>query len=478
MDVSRIIPSPRIKNYPIMSNEPHDSHEQPLSNPFAASSDDSDGHVGNLSGDHSGNSPDQPAIRTVPVPYDSRIDRQDRDAEASPADHPGGDSAPNTDQPAEKPRLLSLDALRGFDMIWILGATGIFPALHILTQWEFWKTLEHQCHHVPWHGFVAYDLIFPLFIFISGVTLGLSSRKMGDLTWRERGRRYRHAIFRLLLLIILGVIYNHAWGKGMPSDFSQIRYASVLGRIGCAWFIAALIVWHFRWKVQAAIAAIFLITSWALMMFYAVPGHGAGVLTPEGSLTAWIDQNFLPGIHHADKPYDPEGLFGILTASVNALLGALAGRWIMHREATGPRKAALLAAAGLALLLFGWLWHLHLPVNKELWTSSFVLVTCGWSALLLALFYWVIDVLGAPENRKMRWTRWLAFPLAVIGANALLAYLARSLIDWSYTNNSLFKQLIESTPPDWRDLLTVIGLLLVQWLPLLWLYKKRIRIRV
>jgi predicted acyltransferase len=362
----------------------------------------------------------------------------------------------------DKQRLLSLDALRGFDMLWISGANDIFAPLAALTGWGVFRTAEAQMEHVPWNGFVFYDLIFPLFVFLSGVTLGLSPKCLPELVWADRRKYYFRAMRRLLLLILLGILYNNGWGRGVPADLSKIRYASVLGRIGIAWFAAAMIVWHVRsWKTVAGVCGGILLAYWAVVA-------GFGDMTQDGCVHAWVDQHFLPGVCHANKPYDPEGLFSNVSAVVNALLGYLAGRWLIT-ERCGWSKSGILLIAGAASLGVGWLWNLAFPVNKELWTSSFVLVTCGWGGMLLAVFYAVIDVARL---------RWLGWPLAVIGANAIVIYFAASIVRWDYTASSLFKGLIQASPEKWRDLFNVLAYVLVQWIPLAWLYRRRIHVRI
>ncbi len=362
----------------------------------------------------------------------------------------------------DRQRLLSLDALRGFDMLWISGASGIFAPLAALTGWEVFRAAEGQMEHVPWNGFVFYDLIFPLFVFLSGVTLGLSPKYLPELAWTERRKYYFRAVRRLLLLILLGILYNNGWGRGIGTDLSEIRYASVLGRIGIAWFGAAMIVWHVRsWKTVACVCGGILLAYWAVVA-------GFGDMTPKGCVHAWIDQHFLPGVCHANKPYDPEGLLSDVSAVVNALLGYLAGRWLMT-ERDGWSKSGVFLVAGAVTLGAGWLWNLAFPVNKELWTSSFVLVTCGWGGILLAVFYAIIDV-------ARLW--WLGWPLAVIGANAIVIYFAASIVRWDYTADSLFKGLIAASPGPWRDLFGVLAYVLVQWIPLACMYHKKIHIRI
>lgn len=367
-------------------------------------------------------------------------------------------------EPQAKQRLLSVDALRGMDMFWIIGGEGLFAALFVLTGWSSWQTLAGQMTHSQWHGFTFYDLIFPLFIFLSGVSLGLSAKILTG----DKMPVYIKAVKRLLLLLLLGVVYNHGWGTGMPASMDDIRYTSVLGKIGIAWFVAAMLVWHFTIRTQVIVAAAILLFYWGLLALASVDGYG-GVFTIEGSINTWVDKNFLPGITYRNLPLDPEGLLSNLTSVVNAMAGVFVGRMLksmQDRPLILIRNLLLLAIAMLAL---GWLWDLVFPVNKVLWTSSFVLVTCGYSILLMALFYCVCDVL--------KWQRW-ARPFTVIGINAIAIYMASSLINWRYSVDSLFSGFILSTPENWQPLLQVGALLLIQLLLMTWLYRRNIIIKV
>ncbi|MGL5490808.1 MAG: transmembrane glucosamine N-acetyltransferase NagX, partial [Shewanella sp.] len=179
----------------------------------------------------------------------------------------------NKSQP--KPRLMSLDALRGFDMFWILGGEALFGALLIFTGWAGWQWGDTQMHHSEWHGFRLYDLIFPLFIFLSGVALGLSPKRLDKLPMHERLPVYRHGVKRLFLLLLLGILYNHGWGTGAPADPDQIRYASVLGRIAFAWFFAALLVWHTSLRTQVLVALGILVGYGAMQLWLPFPGGQA-----------------------------------------------------------------------------------------------------------------------------------------------------------------------------------------------------------
>jgi len=372
-------------------------------------------------------------------------------------------------KPAKK-RLASLDALRGMDMFWILGGQSIFAALFVLTDWTGWKVFEAHTLHSEWHGFTFYDLIFPLFIFLSGVAMGLAPKRIDHLPWSERKVFYRKAIKRLFLLCALGVMYNHGWGTGIPLALDEIRYASVLGRIAIAWFFCAMLVWHTSLRTQAFTAAGLLLGYWVLMSFIPVPGGSAGDLTASGSWNAWFDKYLLPGISYQNRAVDPEGVLSSIPAIVNAMIGVFAGQLIAKANKLGEWKVAgILFASGVLSVCLGWLWDLQFPVNKELWTSSFVLVTVGWSAILLAIFYALVDILNGQK---------LAYPFVIIGANSIIIYLASSLVNWEYISLSVFGGFIAAVSSNWQPLLAVVALLLVQMLVLHWMYKRKIFVSV
>ncbi|MEC4090103.1 transmembrane glucosamine N-acetyltransferase NagX [Pseudoalteromonas rubra] len=369
-----------------------------------------------------------------------------------------------------KKRLASLDALRGMDMFWILGGQSIFAALFVLTGWQGWKIFEAQTLHSAWHGFTFYDLIFPLFIFLSGVAMGLRPKRIDHLPMAERKPIYIKAIKRLGLLCLFGVLYNHGWGTGVPADLGEIRYASVLGRIAIAWFFCAMLVWHCSLKTTAFTGVGILLAYWLLLCFIPVPGGSAGELTPAGSWNAWVDQALLPGITYQNRPVDPEGILSSFPAIVNAIAGVFAGQLIAQSDKLGQwQVAGRLFVAGIVSLALGWLWDLQFPVNKELWTSSFVLITVGWSAIFLAVFFTLVDVLNGQK---------LAYPFVIIGANSIIIYLASSLVDWAFISRSVFGGIINAVPAHWQALVSVCALLAVQLLVLHWMYKRKIIVSV
>ncbi|MBE0368646.1 transmembrane glucosamine N-acetyltransferase NagX [Pseudoalteromonas aurantia] len=370
----------------------------------------------------------------------------------------------------EKKRLASLDALRGMDMFWILGGQSIFAALFVLTGWQGWKVFEAQTLHSAWHGFTFYDLIFPLFIFLSGVAMGLSPKRIDHLPFSERRGYYNKALKRLFLLSALGILYNHGWGTGMPVALDEIRYASVLGRIAIAWFFCMLLVWHTSLRMLGCIGGGILIGYWLLLCFIPVPGGVAGDLSAVGSWNAWFDKHLLPGISYQDRAVDPEGVLSSLPAIVNAIAGVFAGRLIAQAHTVGQWHSVIrLLGFGLVALLLGWGWNIYFPVNKELWTSSFVLVTVGWSAILLAGFYVLVDVFDGQR---------FAYPFVIIGANSIIIYLASSLVDWAFIARSVFGGVVTGASEEWQPLLTVLALLAVQLLVLHWMYRRKIFVSV
>jgi len=366
----------------------------------------------------------------------------------------------------ESRRLVSLDALRGFDMFWIAGGEGIVHAFAELTGWAIAIWASTQLRHVEWDGFVFYDMIFPLFLFIAGVAIPFSLVRRVE-AGEDRKKLMLHVVRRGLVLVVLGVIYNNGL---FQRSFADTRFPSVLGRIGLAYMFAALIVLNTKLRGQIMWFVGLLLGYWAAMKLIPVPGFGAGQLTVDGSLAAYIDRTLVPGRLHLGV-HDPEGLLSTIPAIATALLGVFAGT-LLRREVEGEtrqRKAVMLAAAGVACLVIGYVWGFAFPINKNLWSSSFVLFAGGWSLLLLALFYAVIDVWG--------YTRW-AFFFVVIGMNSILIYMAGRFIDFGYTTDFFFSGILSPLSEPVQRVFWWIGLVLVQWAFLYFLYRKKTFLRV
>lgn len=367
----------------------------------------------------------------------------------------------------EKTRWLSLDAARGFAMFWIIGADALILALRDASPSPFWRAFAAQMEHSAWHGLRFYDLIFPIFMFVAGLGAGLFTPSLDGVAQPERRARYARALRRFALLVALGIVYNHGWGTGMPLALDQIRYASVLGRIGFAWLVTTLLVWHCAWRTRALAAGLILAGYYLLQCWFPVPGVGAGVLTPEGSLNTYIDHHFLPGITYRHRPYDPEGLFSDLSAVFNCLSGALVARYLVAR----PERSAAMILIGIGGvgILAAWLWNLGYPINKELWTASFALAS---SAIACVLFGLVHGLSGLRAGRAA------LLPFVVIGSNALPIYLSTSLMDWSFVSRSLFGGMAARVEAPWQPVVIATGVLAIELVVLTWMYRRRLFLKI
>lgn len=357
-------------------------------------------------------------------------------------------------------RILSIDALRGFDMFWIIGGSTVVALILKMTGTPFGDAVAAQFTHSEWNGFTFEDLIFPLFLFIVGLSIPLSLDKRLE-RGESRDGLLIHIVTRTLVLYFLGMVIN---AKLIPS-LGGLRYTGVLHRIAACYFFASIIVMHTRTRGRIVWFASILIGYWAAMTLIPVPGHGSGVLTPEGSLASWFDRSFLPGtLRH--ELYDNEGILSTVPAVATTLLGVLASGWLSS-GASPLGKTAGLFVAGTASLAAGALWNIVFPVNKLLWTSSFVLFAGGWSLLLLGVFYWLVDVRG--------YRAW-AFPFVVIGANSIAIYWANMMFDFGLVV-TVFSYEFTSHLGAWKSLYLASGALAVKWLSLYALYRKRIFIK-
>lgn len=364
-------------------------------------------------------------------------------------------------------RLHSLDALRGFDMFWIMGGEGIFIALATVTGWPIFRWWAGQLHHVSWHGFHFYDMIFPLFLFIAGISFPFSLAKRSR-DAESRKALYRHIIKRGLILVLFGIIYNNA----IRFNFADLRYASVLGRIGLAWMFGALIFMNTNLKSRIAWFWGILIFYWLLLLIF--PAHdimSAGPFSKESNLDGFIDRMLLPGRFCCYKFGDSEGILSTLPAISTALLGMLTGQFVMSQYLRDKplRKVLYMISAAIGFILLGAIWNLGFPINKYLWSSSFVCFVGGLSLLLFSLFYLVIDV--------WKFDRWIFF-FVVIGMNSITIYMANRIIDFEYTGKFLFGGFADLFASGGAELITATGTFTVAWLFLYFLYKKKIFLKV
>ena len=363
-------------------------------------------------------------------------------------------------------RLYSLDALRGFDMFWIMGGEGIFIALASITGWPVLKWWAEQLDHVPWHGFVFYDMIFPMFLFIAGISFPFSlAKRIG----RNDSRQsiYKHVIFRGLILVFLGLLYNNA----VRFNLGELRYGSVLGRIGLAWMFAALIFMNTKLNTRIIWFTGLLVGYWILLLLF--PAHDLGstdIFSREGNLTSYIDRLLMPGKLYLGN-HDPEGILSTMPAIGTALLGMFTGEFLLsdYLKNKPLRRVLYLVIAAVVLMITGKLWNIVFPINKNLWTSSFVCWVGGLSLLLFAIFYLIIDIWG--------YKKW-AFFFVVIGMNPITIYLTERIVNFRSASNFFFGGFAKILPETWTPFVNAVGVTTIAWVFLYILYKKKIFLKV
>ena len=354
-------------------------------------------------------------------------------------------------------------------MMFIMGVGALVVAICRLFPDGADCWLARQMTHVGWNGLRFYDTIFPLFIFMAGVSWPFSLAKQ-----REAGKSTAKIVCkvlrRALILIALGLVYNGFF----KLDFANLRYPSVLARIGIAWAAAALIYLFIEspWK-RGIIAAVILIGYWLLIRFVPAPDvPGGDPLDIHGNLVGWVDRQILPGrLLYDGGRFDPEGLLSNLLAIVTAMLGMFAGDLVRLPEdkMSGGRKTLWLLAAAVACAGLAALWNLDFPINKKLWSSSFVLAVGSYSFACFAIFYYIIDVKG--------WNKW-AFPLQVIGMNSITIYLLQRIVTISSINTYFLGGLAGLCSEPVGKAILAAGYVLISWLILYFLYRKEVFLKV
>ena len=372
-------------------------------------------------------------------------------------------------------RLTSLDVFRGIAIATML----------LVNNPGSWEWVYPPFLHAEWHGFTPTDLVFPSFLFIVGVAMTFSLGKYQQGADAPATSVYWRILRRCALLFAIGVGLNASTSilnwlfNGTVPDWSILRIMGVLQRIALAYVIAALAILKLSPKHQWALASALLLAYWGAMVLVPVPGFGSGDLSAEGNLGGFIDRLILTNNHllNRDIGFDPEGLFSTIPAAVTVLVGYFTGEWLRRQ----PRVTATswqLAIFGLSCLVVGRLWGFVFPINKQLWTSSYVLFSAGWALLLLAAIYETIEV--------RHWRQW-GWPFEVMGLNAIFAFvgsgfLARILITYHIGSGddapNLKTWIYETLFVSWAgqmngSLLFAIGTVLLWWLILLWMYRQQ-----
>jgi predicted acyltransferase len=400
---------------------------------------------------------------------------------------------------------MSLDALRGFDMFWIIGADSLVYALHRMAQaggheatgFSLTGFLAYELDHADWVGFHFYDLIFPLFVFMAGISIVFSLGR----TIRQEGRAaaVKRVFRRSVLLFLLALFYS----GGFTNPWPDMRLMGVLNRIALCYFFAGLLFCFCKPRTLIAAGAALLVGYWALLTFVPIRNiqleKGAleelarkrGVpFDPKAlfdattervtgrfehglNLADHIDFQYLPGRLY-DTYFDPEGILSTLPAIATCLLGVLTGLLLLNPSFSDQQKVIYLLAGGLALAALGWAWSAQMPVIKKIWTSSYVLVAGGYSAALLGVFYWIVEV--------AKW-RWWCQPFVWMGMNSITIYMTKNILGGF---ERLSERLAGGDIHEFLDrnlhgsgdlVLAIIGLLLAFWF-VHFLYCRKIFLRL
>jgi predicted acyltransferase len=352
-------------------------------------------------------------------------------------------------------RVRSIDALRGFDMFWLAGGEAIVAESSKLVRNPRFDAVAVQfTEHVEWTGFRFYDLIFPLFLFTIGATIPFAlSRRLAE---TDRRATLIKVARRTAILFFLGLVYN---GLLHFDGWEHLRPFGVLQRLAFGYAAASLLFIYTKPRTQVALFVAILLLTWAVYSF--------SPLTEWGNVANAFDRWLLPKGQMYERYGDPEGPLSTIPAIATAILGLLAGTWL-RSEKTPERKALGLVLAGAGCLTLGLLWSPFFPIIKKIWTSSYVLVAGGCSLLLLALFYYLIDVRG--------WTKW-SFPFVVIGSNAILIYILPLFVDFGGISRNLLGGALAGHKA-YEGLGLAIGTMLIVWLFLYLLYRQKIFLRV
>ena len=372
----------------------------------------------------------------------------------------------------EKPaRLMSLDALRGFDMLWIIGGENVIRNLSKATNIGVLNVVSDQMEHVAWDGFHFYDLIMPLFLFMVGMSIPFSVSKrisLGD----SKPRIYRHALKRSVILFILGMVNQcHL----LAFDLDKLHFIhDTLQAIAIGYLISTLIYTQLNRKMQIGITGGLLLIYWLILTFIPVPGHQAGILEPQMNISKYVEQIVFGRFDDGPAPYT--WFLGSLGFVATVMTGIFASTIIrmnfrlsyLKSSNIQIHKTVILGLTGMALVVTALILSNWFPVIKPLWNPTFVLLTSGLSFLLIALFYFIIDVKG-----YQRWAFWLK----VIGMNSIAVYMMTDLIDFENIAQTIVFGLKQFSEAYYPVILSVAALSIIYGI-LYWMYKKETFVKV
>ena len=374
-------------------------------------------------------------------------------------------------------RWLSVDVLRGLTIGFMILVNNNGDEQH-----AYWAL-----KHASWNGFTPTDLVFPTFLFLVGISTVFSTEARLAKGATKHSVLW-HTLRRVVILFLLGLLVN-----SFPLfHLHSLRVYGVLQRIAICYFvIAVLYLISSSWKNKAVIAVAALVGYWVIMRFIPVPGYGVPthevpLLDPDGNLVAWLDRQIFSASHLYEKTRDPEGLLSTLPALATALFGMLTGLWLQTSRSI-REKAKGIAIAGISSVLLGGLWNNAFPINKKLWTSSYVLFAVGWSLLLLALAIWIVDVRDAGRADAAR--RKSFMPLLVFGTNAIAAYVFSELVPGAMSlihmqpgvnlQRWIYFRILEVIPnPSIASLIYSLAFVGFCWVTIYALYRRRIFLKI
>jgi predicted acyltransferase len=326
-----------------------------------------------------------------------------------------------------KDRLVSVDVLRGFDMFWIVGGSGFFLALFRLLGGPFDQYLSPHMDHAAWEGFYFYDLIFPLFAFIMGMSIVFSIPKV----LKTQGKKvaYKKIIKRSIILFLFGIIYY----GGLSGGIENVRLLGVLQRLAITYLITSIFFIHIKLRGLIITFLIILISYWALLSFVPVPGTEKASFSEDMNWAKWVDMNYLALLKwdaHLDKngqlidwerKWDHEGILSTIPAIASCIFGVFASLILISGKIEQKKKVLYLVGGGTVFVILGYLWGIQFPIIKKIWTSSYVLLAGGYSFILMGIFYQVIDIW-----KMQKW----AIPFIWIGMNPITIYMIQNIFSF------------------------------------------------
>lgn len=371
-------------------------------------------------------------------------------------------------------RLESLDVLRGFDLFCLVALGKIVHKLSEATQAPVFDSILPCFNHVHWEGFSSWDLVMPLFMFMSGITIPFALSRYKESS--DKSLVYKRIAKRVILLWIFGMMCQ---GNLLALDPNRIYlYSNTLQAIAMGYLISALFFLHTKIRTQIIGAIILLLGYWIMMEFIVIGNYGSGNYSPDGNLAEWIDRVVLGRFRDGASLVNGEVVFSegyrytwilsSLTFGVTAMSGTFAGYILKYKEWIPQKKLTYLFIIGASMVAMGWIWGIWHPVIKKIWTSSMVLVSSGYCFLLMALFYYIIDYKG-----YRKYTGWLK----VYGMNSIMAYMLSQCINFTSVSQSIFRGL-EQYIGSYYPLLITLSNIAIIYTILWWMYKKKIFLRV